>query len=127
MQKLMMLSFFALLVGLLLGGCDRFEKPTNAQCSVAVQNLISKNVSQAIDSEFPVGDQDDAASAMATQFLKGVGANVLSEVLIDDVKIAWCEVNMSLHDTNCLRAAQNKAAVDACGYVLTEGGEISKR
>ena len=112
---------------LVLTGCERLQKPTVEQCTLAVENLISKNVSTAIDSEFPTSKDDDPTTSMAAEFLKGVGANVLTEVLKDDVKVAWCELNMSVHDVNCLRSAQNKASVDACGFGLGEKGEIVKR
>ncbi len=107
------------------GACDRFETPTRQQCEQAVNSLVSHSISDAIEKEFPKKG-DDSFEGVATELLKGVGQGLLTEALVDERKIAWCEINMSLHDANCLRSAQSKGAASSCGFVLTDKGEITK-
>jgi hypothetical protein len=91
-----------------------------------VTNLVSHSIGAAIDKEFP-NKGDDTLEGAATELLKGVGQGLLTEAMVDESKLAWCEVNMSLHDANCLRAAQSKRAVQACGFVMNDRGEIAKK
>ena len=111
---------------LTLVACERFEKPYRAQCEQAVKNLVSHSIGAAIDKEFP-DKGDDSLEGAATQLLKGVGQGLLTEAMVDEPKLAWCEVHMSLHDANCLRTAQSRDAVEACGFAVNDKGELIKR
>ena len=106
-------------------GCERFEKPSTEDCLRAVTSLINHNVAASIEDQFPKKGASDL-SAIAGEFAKGVGATLLTEAMIDERKIAWCEVNMSKFQTNCLRAAQTKVAALECGVRLDEEGHLTK-
>jgi hypothetical protein len=105
--------------------CSRFEKPTSEQCKQAVSSLVSHSVGKTIEKEFPQ-EGEDAADKMATAFLKGMGQSLLTGVMVDANKIAWCELHMSVHDVNCLRAAQSMSAAQQCGYKINESGDLAK-
>jgi len=110
---------------LTLGACERFEKPNRQQCEQAVKNLVGHSIGAAIDEEFP-DKGDDTLEGAATKLLKGVGQGLLTEAMVDEPKLAWCEVNMSLHDANCLRTAQSREGVQACGFTVNDKGELAK-
>ena len=121
-----LVSSLMVMVGLTVGyGCERFEKPSAEDCLSAVTSLINHTVSASIEEKFPNKGAPDL-SAMAGEFAKGVGATLLTEAMIDKRKIAWCEVNMSKLQTNCLRAAQTKSAALECGVRLDGEGHLTK-
>ena len=107
-------------------GCDRLQSPTRPDCEQAVTNLVSKSVDGGIESAFP-SEGDGSVEDMASNLLKGVGKQLLTSAVVDDQMIAWCEVNMSLHDANCLRSAQSNTAAFACGYFINKEGELAKK
>ena len=118
----MRISFFLML--LVIVGCDHFKKPTSAECKSGVSNLMQYAVGDALDEEFPTkGDEPgDAIGEIAKSFGKGL----LTEVLVDDQKIAWCELNMSKHEANCLRSAQSKSSARKCGIKVDDNGNLTK-
>lgn len=121
-----LISSWIVMVALLVGyGCERFEKPSSGDCLGAVTSLVNHTVSASIEEQFPKKGKPDL-SAIAGEFAKGVGATLLTEAMIDERKIAWCEVNMSKFETNCLRAAQTKSAALKCGVSLDEEGHLKK-
>ena len=112
-------------ISVLLLACERFEKPTSAQCKPAVSNLITQSFGAEFEKETK-SNKENGMEAMAGVFLKGMGQALVKEFMVNDQMIAWCEVNMSVHDTNCLRAAQSSSSARKCGYVITKQGEISR-
>jgi hypothetical protein len=108
-----------------LSGCERFQTPTKQDCEQAVTNLVSRSVDTGIESAFP-SEGGGSIEDMASSLLKGVGKQLLTSAVVDDQKIAWCEVNMSLHDANCLRAAQSNTTAFGCGYFINEKGVLAK-
>ena len=120
------MSPFVLIFALCGGyGCDRFEKPSTDECLSAVTSLVNHMVSASIEERFPNKGAADLPG-LAGEFAKGVGATLLTEAMIDERKIAWCEVNMSKFQTKCLRAAQTKAAALDCGVRLDGEGHLTK-
>ena len=107
-------------------GCDRLQSPTRQDCEQAVTNLVSKSVDGGIESAFP-SEGDGSVEDIASSLLKDVGKQLLTSAVVDDQMIAWCEVNMSLYDANCLRSAQSNTAAFGCGYVINEKGELAKQ
>lgn len=61
------------------------------------------------------------------ELAKGFGTGFLTEALLNDTKLAWCEQNMSQHQANCLRAAQSKKDADGCGIGLNDDGNLYKK
>lgn len=106
--------------------CERFQEPTKGDCEQAVTNLVSKTVNSGMDNAFP-SEGDGSVEDVASNLLKGVGAKLLTSAVVDDQMIAWCELNMSLHDTNCLRSAQSPKTAFACGYLINGEGELAKQ
>ena len=92
---------------LALSGCDRFKAPTPEQCRLAVGNLLSVSVEGAIEQEMGPSE-GEPGEVLAREMLKGLGTAFVAELALDDRKVAWCEVNMSVHDANCVRVAQNR-------------------
>jgi hypothetical protein len=109
--------------------CERFEEPSRDQCEQAVSNLVSQVMGAAIKDSIGAamkGEDKEPGQTVANELIKAVGTSLLVSAGVDDQKIAWCEVNMSLHDANCLRSAQSKADALACGFTLTDDGAIAK-
>ena len=107
-------GLFCLLV---LSGCDRFEAPTPEQCRLAVGNLLSVSVEGAIEQEMGPSE-GEPGEVLAREIVKGLGTAFVAELSLDDRKVAWCEVNMSVHDANCVRVAQNAEEAKDCGFYM---------
>ena len=111
-----------LLMGLF--GCDHFKKPTSAECKAGVSNLMQYAIGDALDKEFPT--KGEGAGDVIGKMAKSFGKGFLTEVAVDDQKVAWCELNMSKHEANCLRAAQSKTSVQKCGIKVDNDGNLTK-
>ena len=118
-----------LFMGPSLTACERFETPTRPQCEEAVSNLVSQVMGAALKESIGAainGDSQEPTGEVASELIKAVGTNLLLSAVGDDQKIAWCEVNMSVRDANCLRSAQSRADALACGFTITDEGAIAK-
>ena len=111
---------------LILTGCDRFQAPSPEQCKQAVTSLVSHQMQVGLDDAFPT-QGGDSVSELASGLLKGVGQELLTKAVVNDQMLGWCEVNMSLHEANCLRAAQSPQAASECGIILDDQGTLAKR
>ena len=107
-------GLFCLLV---LSGCDRFKTPTPEHCRLAVSNLLTVSVESVVEKEFG-SSSGEPGEVLAVEMVKGLGTAVLTELAMDDRKVAWCEVNMSVHDANCVRVAQNAEEAKDCGFYM---------
>ena len=104
-------------------GCERFETPSGQECEDGLSSLMSHYAGRQIDKK--LGANRGETSTL-TNIAKAFGQEVLGETLVTKKKIAWCEVHLSRHDTNCLRAAQTGAELEACGVVVDAQGHLKK-
>lgn len=105
-------------------GCDRFEKPSPDQCEVAVKNLMRHAVGARLDEKYP--SKKPGVEGVLENVAKSIGKDLITEYAVDKPKLAWCEVNMSRHQTDCLRAGQTKEEVMGCGIKVDENRNLVK-
>ena len=118
------MRMLAMVLVMVLFGCDHFKTPTSAECKAGVTNLMQYYIGHILDEAVPT--EGDGVGDMIGDIAKSFGKGYLTKKVVDDQMVAWCEVNMSKHEANCLRAAQSTTAALKCGIKFDKDWNLTK-